>query len=292
MTNKNTQMKTLENIQNLQTMERDLQKKLDTSVAGKSLSKKEQDNIVDKINELTQIRTNLYSNLNDMYKSTQANVAQNRNELVNEMVTSGIIENEMNNAKASLKALDDNKNNKLRMVEINSYFGGRYREYSRLMKHVIYFAIPVLLLAILSRKGLIPGEISNVLISIIISIGILVLGYRVYDLSMRDNMNFDEYNWNFNPNNVLVDSYSDDYDTSNHPDFFNENEVQSHTFFSDLKGECVGASCCGKNMKYDKANKKCVPVSNKEAFRILESNNKKPKKFIEAFSRNSTYASY
>ena len=80
MTNENTQEKTLENIQNIQNMEKELQSKLDTSIAGKGLSKKEQEKIVDKINELTQIRTNLYSNLNDMYKNTQANVAENRNQ--------------------------------------------------------------------------------------------------------------------------------------------------------------------------------------------------------------------
>ena len=292
MANENTQVKTLENIHKIEEMERDLQSKLDTSVAGKGMSKKEQDNIVDKINELTQIRTNLYSNLNDMYKNTQANVAENRNELVNQLVTSGIIENEMNNAKASLKALDDNRNNKLRMVEINSYFGSRYREYSRLMKHVIYFAIPILLLAVLSRNGLLPGEIANVLISIIISLAVLVLGYRVYDLSMRDNMNFDEYNWNFNPNNVVVDNYSDDFDVNNHPEFFDNGESESHKFFAELKGECIGATCCGKDMKYSDSENKCVPVSVKEASDILQSSNKKPKKTIEAFAQNTTYASY
>jgi len=290
---KKTQTETLKNIKNIDQLKRELQQRLDTSVAGKSLSKKEQEEIIERIGELDDIRSNLYSNMNDMYKNIQSNVAQNRSELVNQMVTSGIVENELNNAKASFQALEDNRNNKLRMVEINNYFGSRYREYSKLMKHVVYFCIPVLILAFLARKELVPLNIANGLISLIIAIAIIVLGRRVYDLGMRDNMNFDEYNWYFNPNNVLLDEADED-DINNHPDFFSKKDDEaSRNFFSNLEGgACVGEECCGPNMKYSKSKKKCV--SNEEAVDLLEnvSTRKKESSTIEAFSKNETFASY
>lgn len=292
MTNK-SQTETLKNIKNIEQLKLELQQKLDTSIAGKSLSKKEQEDIIERMNELDDIRSNLYSNMNDMYKRVQGSVARNRSELVNQMVTSGIVENELNNAKASFQALEDNRNNKLRMVEINNYFGSRYREYSKLMKHVVYFCVPVLILAFLARKELIPLNIANGLISLIIAVAILVLGRRVYDLGMRDNMNFDEYNWYFNPNNVLLDEPDED-DINNHPDFFSNKDDESKNFFNNLQGDaCVGEECCGPNMKYSKSKKKCV-VSTREAVDLLEDDSSKKKKSstIEAFSRNETFASY
>ena len=290
MKRKQTQMETLKNIQNLQQLEDDLQRKLDTSVAGKSLSKKEQQKIIEKMKEISAIRRNLYSNLNQMYKRVQGDVARNRNQLVNQMVTSGIIENELKNAKNSYKTIEDNRNNKLRMVEINNYFGSRYRAYSNLMKQVIYFSIPILILAFLTRKELVPTKIAGGIVSLIIAVAILVLGRQILDLGMRDNMNFDEYNWYFNPNNVELDNF-DDSDINDHPDFFDNGKNSSSQYFAELEGQCIGEQCCGPNMKYDSSKKRCV--SNKEAVDILQkTTTKKKKNSIEAFTKNETFASF
>ena len=296
MSKDNLQADTLKNIQSLQKMERELYDKLDTSVAGKSASKKEQEDIISGINELSEIRTSLYDNLKDMYSHIQGNVAVNRDELVNQLTTAGIVENELNNAKASLQALEDNRHNKLRMVEINTYFGSRYRAYSKLMRYVIYFSIPVLVLAVLARKEILSTNIANGLISLIIAVAIIVLGRELYDLGMRDNMNFDEYNWYFNPANVDT-SGEIDSDTSEHPDFFNNDSKQAtKDFFDDLEGRtvCEGDECCGPNQKYSKAKNKCI--SSEEAIDKLTNSgsgkSKERKSTVEAFTENDNYASF
>jgi hypothetical protein len=50
-------------------------------------------------------------------------------------------------------------------------------------------------LAVLSKKDKIGGDLAKTLSGIIIAIGIIVVIANVYDLSRRDNMNYDEYNF-------------------------------------------------------------------------------------------------
>ena len=287
--NDNLSSNTLANIQNLQNMEKELYKKLDTGISEKSITKEEQDNIIGEINNLSSMRSNLYSNLKDMYKNKQQNVSLNRNDLVNQLTTSSVIENELNNAKSSFQSLEDDKNNKLRMVEINTYFGSRYRAYSQLMKHIIYFTIPILILAFLSRRQILSSNIANALISLIIAVAIIYLGREIYDLSMRDNMNFDEYTWNFNPNKVsLKQSYKDDDNDEEEPNFFNnKDEMDDSQFLSYITGKniCQGDNCCSANMTYNKELNKCV-VNNNSSGDLPKRN------VVEEFSPNNSYAPF
>ena len=58
------------------------------------------------------------------------------------------------------------------------------------------------ILAILNKKGYVSNKITGWLTALIIAMGIVLLGYKIYDVSRRDNMNFDEYKWHFDPSKV------------------------------------------------------------------------------------------
>ena len=152
---------TLGNIKNLQQMERDMYTKLDTSIGNKSLSKTEQDAIIKKINELSEMRINLFQSLKDNYSYLSGNVANTRNDLVNQIATVGVIENELNNAKQTLTTLESEKSNKLRMVEINTYYSKRYEAQADIMKWLVLLCVPLLVLAVLMNKGIIPSALGG-----------------------------------------------------------------------------------------------------------------------------------
>ena len=71
---------TLNSIKDLQNMERSMYSKLDTSTANRTLTKDEQDKIVQEINKLSTLRTNLFANLKDVYVFAQGNVSETRND--------------------------------------------------------------------------------------------------------------------------------------------------------------------------------------------------------------------
>jgi len=264
---------TLMNIQQLQNMEKKLYKKLEAVAANDPSNVGEQDQIIQKINELSQMRMTMFSQLEDMYMSLQGRVAQSRVDLVDQMTVTGVVEGQLNAAKASLNQLTNNKNQRMRMVEINTYYSQKYRAQTDLVKTILMFAIPCLILAILVKKSLVPKNIGNAVMAIIIAIGIIVVFRQYWDISSRSNMAFDEYTWNWDPaaNSPTVLEYDIDQISGAKSTI----EDEANSFAKEMGLGCVGQNCCADGTKWDSDQMKCI-----EGF----ANMKDPVAFIE--SRN------
>ena len=282
---------TLESIRDLQNFERSMYSKLDTGVANKSLTKPEQEQVIQKINELSQMRSNLFQNLKDVYTYEAGNVSETRNDLVNQITTAGIIENELNNAKQTLTALEDERYNSLRMVQINEYYGKRYGAQADLMKTITLFCIPLLILAILMQKGMIPSNIGGPIMSIILIIAIIYCGRMAWDINRRDNMNFDEYNWFWDPKANDPTVY--EYDKEQIQGVVDDSEDALQSLGKDL-GTCVGDACCSTGMTFDKEKLQCVEGFTKLISNTAFSSRKDPISFrqtngseVKPYSANS-----
>jgi len=244
---------TLKSIQELQDVERQLYINLEAqAAAGADLS--EQKTIVDRINEISTARITLYNTLKGMYTVMQTSVAGTRNELVDQMTITGVVEQELNNAKSSINTLSDEKNNKLRMVEINTYYGKRYQAHTGLMKLIILICIPLLILAILGKKGVVPSNIASGLATVIIAIGAILVVRRLWDLDRRDNMNYDEYDWYFDQNASAPTVWEYDRDH-----LFNKDTIKDWgEGAGNSVGLCVDDQCCPDGYSYNSDINKCA----------------------------------
>jgi hypothetical protein len=214
-----------------------------------SMPSKNVDSIVNRINQLSEVRMSLYKSLNYTYQSLQKNVNTSRTELVELLTVVGIVEDELNNAKIQLNQLYEIKNNKMRMVEINTYYGKRYRAQSGVMKLIIFVCVILLVLAILRKKSLLPESIANILLGIVIAVGGFFIIWRVLDISWRDNMNFDAYTWHFNPDAK-----------QRLPSEYKAPEINLP------KIDCIGNACCTDGMIYDANIRKCIKGVAPETF--------------------------
>ena len=259
----------LYNIQQLQEMEKELYKKLEANAASNA-SPEEQSIIIKKINELSQLRISLFKTLGNVYDSLQSSVANSRVNLVDQLTAVGVVEGELNNAKTQLNELETIKNNKMRMVEINTYYGKRYKAHTQIIKKLILICVPLLILAILKKKELIPSIIPDMFIYGVSGLILLVGGYsilmNIIDVYSRDNMDFDEYSWNFNPDSVKPSVY--EYDKAQLLGSSMPQDIMSEaqTLALGLGVGCVGANCCSDGMTYDEDNKKCIEKVDKESF--------------------------
>ena len=229
----------LNNISQLQTQEKDLYASLDNV----SLTTEQKQQIINRINEISQMRMNLYAGMKDMYSYYQQNVSASRSTLGQSMAAVDVLENELNQSKIKMNLIEDQKYNKLRLVEINTYFGKRYNAHSKLMKTIVIICIPIIILAILANKGILPSNIYKLLIAIILVIGGLLIGLQLIDISNRDDMNWDEYNWYFDKNNAPSDSTEG---TPSNP-------------WGSMSATCVGSACCYDGSTYDSEKNICVP---------------------------------
>jgi chromosome segregation ATPase len=157
-------------IKTLQTTEM----KLYDSLESRSLNSDQQKEIIDRINQISQMRINLYASLKDMYSYYQEDVSNSRNTMNNQMVSIDVIENELNDSKRRLNLLEAQKNNKIRLVEINTFYGKQYDAHKQIMQIVVIICIPVLILAVLANKGIIPPRLNALIMGIIIIIGLFI----------------------------------------------------------------------------------------------------------------------
>lgn len=244
----------LNDIQSLQQMEQQLFSNLESNP---NLSTSEQSKIIDKMNQVSTMRVNLYKILNGLNNFAENALNSSIGSLQQQTVAVGIVENELNVSKKRLVVLEEERNNKLRMVEINSYYSDKYEEHAKLMKIIIFTLIPIIIFALLNNKGILPNTIYYILIIIVSIIGAVFFWQRFASIIMRDNMNYQEYNWSYN---LDTSANSTSSATTTDP-WFKASVTTTAT--------CIGDNCCSSGLTYDASLNQCV-TSTTESF-ITES---------------------
>lgn len=154
--------------------------------------------LINDITQLTQIRSSLFDTLllhaqnNVKMNDTMSAGVQDKHTIVT------LKENDLSARKAAIAALNQETENTQRMVDINVYYKKQYEARVIIMKYIVLLCFLVIFFIVLMNLGWLPQEMVIVLIVIIIFAGGLYIGSLVYDAYKRSNMNYDEYSWGFN----------------------------------------------------------------------------------------------
>ena len=237
----------LSDIQSLQQTEKDLFTNLETNT---NLTPEQQQQLIEKINQISNMRINLYKTLSDINEFYENSLTSSVGTLKEQTLAIGIVESELNKAKKRLEILENEKNNKIRLVEINNYYGDKYAEHSELMKIIILTFVPIIIIFILHSKNLLPDIVYKILLIVISIIGSIFFLNRYFSIVMRDNMNYQAYNWNFDANI----SQSESSTTSG-------SDPWASTSQSSSFGTCTGQSCCSSGQVYDSSLNVCVIIT-------------------------------
>jgi hypothetical protein len=238
-------VQTLTDIQGLQNIEKDLFTQLEDGLSEGTLTPEQKESLMNKINEISQMRSNLYKNLNGMFSFYQNNVAASRDTLIEQSSAVDIVENELNEAKKRMKLIQQDQVNKLRLVEINTYYGEKYADHAGIMKTIIIICVPIIILTILANSGILPRSIYAVLVIIIAVIGLIYIWKQLLYSASRDNMNYQEYSWPFK--------------TSQAPPIDTTNPEGTNNPWETTGVICSGSACCYDGTSYDPTQNKCIP---------------------------------
>ena len=231
-----------ENISKLDIMVAELGNQLKNDTLS-TLTNDQKSSIISQINNINAIKVSLYQSLDDMYEYYQVNVNNTNNVLTQQQSVLAMLDNENSLAQSRLDMLNGEKNNKVKLVQINTYYGKYYNTRKQIMVTIVLICIPVLILTILGNIGIIPSNLYALLIMIIIIIGSISIGYQIIDLSNRDNMNFDEYNWRFNKK--LAPS-------------ININTEKVDPWSPAIGASCINGARCPQGYNYASNPNKCV----------------------------------
>jgi hypothetical protein len=235
---------TLANIQSLQESEQELYQKLDDN----TISTEQRTRIVMKINEISQMRLNLYETLKDIYENYGTNVTNAATLSKQQLMAAKIVEKQLNESKVRMNALDLKKNNALRMVEINTYYGKQYNAQARIMKTIAIGCIPIAVASLLANKGIVSEKIYAFIVAIILVVIMLMVGRQYIDMRNRDDMNYDEYDWYFNASTAPSSTAATGATGTG------EDEVWA----SEPEATCTGAACCYEGSRFDEGLNVCV----------------------------------
>jgi len=159
-----------------------------------------------------------------------------------QMGTLKLLEDQLDAAKGVLNSMMDEKQNKMKMIEINTYFGKQYQGYAG----VALVVCVVLLLQIVPfavEKYLGAPEIADWLSTILWWVGGLYLLYRVLDVLMRRSDNYDEYQWWMAPTTAAEMTTANTFDGK----IIDVSGI-------DIPEICLGSYCCGPGTTWQDAS--------------------------------------
>ena len=184
--------------------------------------------------------TNALSNVNSFYSQ---NLTSASSTLKQQTDAVAIIDKEMEIAKRRLAYINQQKQNKLRLVEVNQYYSASYSEWTYLLKLITGFIIGIVLLVILQEKfPFIPPTIYRILTIMLIIVAIYYIGETLVSIYSRDKMVYEQYGWPFqsdkNPTLDLALPYAT-------------------TTFKVPSLSCIGEMCCHTGTVWNDEIKQC-----------------------------------
>jgi hypothetical protein len=179
--------------------------------------------ITNQINSLSAARVNLYNTLSDLYKAQMTSESTMKASIDQQTETLQLLETELNRSKKKMTAIKDEKLNHLKMIEITTYYSKQYDAQKRIMQLIAGFGICLFISMYFELDSL---------TTLIVLIGIVWIGYRLLNMLMRDNENYDEFDFFYPPETGGV----------NHPVGFSGKSIGKI---------CIGSICCNKGTIWD-----------------------------------------
>ena len=124
---------------------------------------------------------------------SQSNAAGSRGDLADQLAVVEIVEKELSGAKANLNQLIQERDNKLRMVQIGEYTTARYTSHKNILKKVVYGIVVVILITMLMSFDWFPKMVGTVGIFIVIAITLAFIASDLLDNFNRSNLVWSQF---------------------------------------------------------------------------------------------------
>ena len=141
--------------------------------------------------------------------------------------------------------INQKNSDKMRNIEINTYYDKAYKEYINILKVIILACIILVPIVIANKNSLLPDSITNILVLTIITLTIIYIIYKFYDIYMRDNRDFDKIRIPYDKEAVAMQESG--------------TLTKKNNLFSTIT--CIGEDCCptsSTGMVYDPVKNICV----------------------------------
>ena len=206
-------------------------------------------NIMNELEKNATLRASLLSSVGETALVQNQAIVTQKNDAMSLTAMESLIRAEKQSAQDQADEIQDIRNNKQRMIQLNTYYGKRFMAQAGVMKIFIYMCIPILILAVLANMGFLPNYIAGFAIIASIVAGLIFIYSAVNDINRRDKTNFDEYTWDFDPSRVGPIVHHHRHGKKDKSDA------------GAGMGACFEKACCASSTTWDPTSKQCVFVN-------------------------------
>jgi len=224
--------RTVKHIKQLQETERQAFRELENKTGAVTLTSEQKSALISQINDLSATRETLYSTLRENQSFYSKNLTGAQHTLVQQTDALEVVERELNRTKKRVELLNEDRINRLRLVEINRYYGDKYKHHTSILKNVTLMFAILLVIIMVNNTGMLPPMVFKSLLVIVLILGLYTIIGELFDAYTRDNMVYAQYNWSKvspdleHPGNL---DGSNIFDTGDNAD----------------TGTCTNQACCG-----------------------------------------------
>jgi hypothetical protein len=144
-------------------------------------------------------RMDLYGLLGSALKTDYNSLLATNPVLSSQADTLNLLEDEILSTEEKLELAKQENINKLRLIEINEYYGSLYEDQAWLMKIIVIMCVHISVLCILYKVLKFPENIFFMCLGGTLVVGSYYFITRAVNIASRDNMNYDQYNIPFTP---------------------------------------------------------------------------------------------
>ena len=223
---------TVEHIKQLQETEMQAFRELENKTGAVTLTPEEKSNLISRINDLSATRETLYNSLYENHNFYSKNLTSAQHTLVQQTDALEVVERELNRTKRRVELLNEERLNRLRLVEINRYYGAKYKHHTYILKNITLMFAVLLVIVMMNNTGMMPPMVFKSLIVMVLVVGLYTIIKELFDAYTRDNMVYAQYNWAKispdleHPGNLAQENI---FDTGDDPN----------------AGSCKDQQCCG-----------------------------------------------
>ena len=223
-----------------------LYNQLESVLSDPNASYNEGDDIIENIETLTRVKKILINNYLQMNANAQQTSISQRIAYDETMSAINASDKLISESKKNISVINQDKYNRLRLIEINNYYGSQYSNHQKIILYLIVLCVFFLITIILKNRNILSNNIFYIINIIVVSISFICIGYMVKDSYDRSNMMYDEYDYGFNYNQTI----------SNYP-VTTTNSKDTSSNIPSISCNIDGSKFCSENQTFNVDSKKC-----------------------------------
>ena len=194
------------------------------------------------------LRTNIQDIKSGQISDAISEYAIKKDNLFTNVLTDYMLNNEKQNKFDDIyKKINQQNTDKMRKIEINTYYDKAYKEYINILQIIIFACVILVPIVIANKNSLLPNNITNILVVSIIFLTIIYIISKFMDIYMRDNKDFDKIQIPYDREAAKLQESG--------------KITRKNNLLSTFALTCIGADCCPGTtgaLIYDATKNRCV----------------------------------